>query len=238
MALYLIQPMYANQVKQMDTSGSGYTCFGGAAHNVPSGLVLGWAPGGTSMRTAPGTAFRIPKGSLLVMQMHYNVVASNGKPDQTSVVLELGDTAPDHELMSMFVIKQNIDIQPGDANSIQTATLPVSALARGLPAGDLVVYDAFPHMHLLGKRIAVSVVSGPLAIEIPHWDFHWQNNYSFVSPMTLHATDSLQLECDYDNSFANQPVIMGQRQPPREVRWGESTLDEMCVTVLTVAAAN
>ena len=106
----------------------------------------------------------------------------------------------------------------------------------GLPAGDVTLYGMFPHMHLLGKRIAVSQVSGPMAIEIPRWDFHWQNSFTLVNPVTLHPTDSLQLECDYDNSFANQPVVNGMQQPPRDVTWGESTLDEMCVTVLTAAA--
>jgi hypothetical protein len=90
---------------------------------------------------------------------------------------------------------------------------------------------------LLAKRIALSVVGGPLMIELPRWDFHWQNAYSFAAPPTLHPTDVLQIECDYDNSFANQPVIKGQQQQPQDVHWGESTLDEMCVTVLTVSAA-
>lgn len=239
MALYLIPPAQAAQVKALDT-GSGYTCFGGAAKNVQSGLLLGWAPGGTSMRTPTGTAFRIPTGSVLVMQMHYNVVAANGKPDQTSVVLELGDTPPDHELVSMFIGKFNLAIKAGDANWKESATTSVGTLAMrsGLPAtGDVVAYGAFPHMHLLGKRTAVTLAGGPTLIEIPKWDFHWQNAYSFTTPMTLHATDMMQIECDYDNSFANQPVVDGQKQMPRDVHWGESTLDEMCITVLTVSAA-
>ncbi len=238
MALFLIPPAQADQVRQMDPTGKGYTCFGGAGKNIAGGLILAWAPGGTSMRAPAGTAFKLPKGSLLVMQMHYNVVASNGQPDQTSVQLELGDTAPAHELLSMYLIKGNLMIKAGEANWKETTTAPVGTLATrsGLPAGDVTVYGAFPHMHLLGKRIAVSLVGGPMAIEIPRWDFHWQNAYTFVKPLTLHPADVLQLECDYDNSFANQPVIGGQRQPPRDVKWGESTLDEMCVTVLTVAA--
>lgn len=238
MALYLISPAQADQVRMLDTTGSGYTCFGGPGKNISGGLLLGWAPGGTSMRAPADTAFRIPKGALLVMQMHYNTVASNGKPDQTSVELELGDTAPAHELVSLFLIRPNIRIPAGDPNWKEMSTIPMDLLLSrsGLPVGDVTVYGTFPHMHLLGKRIAVSLVDGPMAIEIPRWDFHWQNTFTFVSPLTLHSKDMVQLECDYDNSFANQPVIKGQQQPPREVKWGESTLDEMCVTVLTVAA--
>ncbi len=238
MALFLISPAQADQVRMMDQGGKGYTCFGGAGKNIAGGLILAWAPGGNSMRAPAGTAFKLPKGSLLVMQMHYNVVASNGQPDQTSVELELGDTPPDHELVSMYLIKSNLLIKAGEANWKESATAPVGTLAMrsGLPAGDVTVYGVFPHMHLLGKRIAVSLVGGPMGVEIPRWDFHWQNTYTFVKPLTLHPADVLQLECGYDNSFANQPVVGGVRQPPRDVKWGESTLDEMCVTVLTVAA--
>ena len=104
------------------------------------------------------------------------------------------------------------------------------------PASDVKVYSAFPHMHLLGKRIALTQVGGPSMIEIPRWDFHWQNAYHFVEPPILRPTDSVQVDCEYDNSFANQPVVMGQKQPPRDVRWGETSLDEMCVVLLTVSA--
>ena len=48
------------------------------------------------------------------------------------------------------------------------------------------------------------------------------------------APTTLQLECDYDNSFANQPMVNGQQGTPKDVSWGESTLDEMCLTYLTV----
>jgi hypothetical protein len=232
MALYLISPAQAAQVQAMDT-GSGYYCVAGPGNNVAGGLLLAWAPGGTSMRTPQGSAFRIPTGAVLVMQMHYSTVAANGKPDQTSVTLELGDTPPERELMSMFAVKSDIAIPAADADWRETKTYQMSQLGA---ATDVVVYGAFPHMHLLGKRTALSVVGGPMLIEIPRWDFHWQNAYSFAAPLTLHPTDVVQLECDYDNSFANQPVIMGQRQPPHDVHWGESTLDEMCATVLTVAA--
>ena len=35
--------------------------------------------------------------------------------------------------------------------------------------------------------------------------------------------------CAYDNSAANQPVINGEHVEPRDVTWGEGTLDEMCL---------
>ena len=234
MSLYLISPAQAAKVRAMD-AGTGYPCIAGPGEGVAGGLVLAWAPGGTGMRTPEGTAFRVPTGAVFVMQMHYSVVAGNGQPDRTSVALELGDAPPARELMSMFAVKHDLSIKAGDANWKESATYTVDRL--GAARGDVVLYSLFPHMHLLGRRIALSVVGGTKLIEIPRWDFHWQNAYSFAAPITLHPTDVVRLECDYDNSYANQPVVGGQQQPPREVHWGESTLDEMCAIVLTAAPA-
>lgn len=234
MSLYLIPPAQAAQVKAMD-AGTGYPCIAGPGQGVAGGLVLAWAPGGTGMRTPEGTAFRVPTGAVFVMQMHYSVVAANGKPDQTRVALELSEIPPARELMSMFVVKHDLAIKAGEASWKESATYPVNRL--GAAPSDVVMYSIFPHMHLLGRRIALSVVGGPQLIEIPRWDFHWQNAYRFAKPITLKPTDVVRIECDYDNSYANQPVIGGQQQPPREVHWGESTLDEMCAIVLTAAPA-
>jgi hypothetical protein len=40
------------------------------------------------------------------------------------------------------------------------------------------------------------------------------------------------VECHYDNSPGNQPVVDGQRLPPRDVTWGEGTHDEMCLSYI------
>ncbi len=234
MSLYLISPAQAAKVKAMD-AGTGYPCIAGPGEGVAGGLVLAWAPGGTGMRTPEGTAFRVATGAVFVMQMHYSIVAGNGQPDQTTVALELGDTPPTRELMSMFAVKHDLAIKAGDPNWKESTTYQVNRL--GAAPGDVVMYSIFPHMHLLGRRIALSVVGGAQLIEIPRWDFHWQNAYSFAKPITLRPTDVVRIECDYDNSYANQPVIRGQQQPPRDVHWGESTLDEMCAIVLTAAPA-
>ena len=42
--------------------------------------------------------------------------------------------------------------------------------------------------------------------------------------------DQFVLECHWDNSAANQPVLEGQRIEPRDLNWGEGTHDEMCLT--------
>jgi hypothetical protein len=53
----------------------------------------------------------------------------------------------------------------------------------------------------------------------------------------MRPQDNFIVECNFDNSFANQPIINGQRQPPRDLKWGESTADEMCLSFVYVAPA-
>jgi hypothetical protein len=48
----------------------------------------------------------------------------------------------------------------------------------------------------------------------------------------------MQLTCEYDNSAANQPVIDGVQQPPKDVAWGEGTADEMCLNYFAISPLN
>ncbi len=72
------------------TGGKGWTCFGGP--NIPDspragGNWLGaWVPGSGEVENREGTGVPLPKGTKLVLQMHYNL-ANGVKPDQTSVDL-------------------------------------------------------------------------------------------------------------------------------------------------------
>jgi hypothetical protein len=50
-----------------------------------------------------------------------------------------------------------------------------------------------------------------------------------VQPKTARPGDSLSLECHWDNSASNQPIVNGVRQAPIDLNWGEGTNDEMCL---------
>jgi hypothetical protein len=67
--------------------------------------------------------------------------------------------------------------------------------------------------------------SRPL-IYIDDWDFHWQGSYTFRRPVPLPGGSRIDVEAVYDNSPGNRrnPTV-----PPRDVRWGEATTDEMAI---------
>jgi hypothetical protein len=41
--------------------------------------------------------------------------------------------------------------------------------------------------------------------------------------------DRLRIECHWDNTLDNQPIVDGEPLQPVDLNWGEGTTDEMCV---------
>jgi hypothetical protein len=103
-----------------------------------------------------------------------------------------------------------------------------------IPSGRFTVHAAALHQHLRGTRSRLEIRRAAGAreciLDIPHWDFHWQGAYQLTTPKRLETSDSLAIECHWDNSARNQP----DRLPPRELNWGERTEDEMCLGLLYI----
>lgn len=76
--------------KNQATKAKGWTCFGGPEvgdSRAMGGSWLGaWVPGAGDGRLPEGLGVELPKGSLVVMQVHYNLQAGT-KPDQSRVLL-------------------------------------------------------------------------------------------------------------------------------------------------------
>ncbi len=81
--LFLVPPQYVNEAKAADNNGRGWTCFGETAlpHTFPTGTgggatpwLTAWAPGVPYIPEPAGTGVPFPKGSMVVMQVHYNLL--------------------------------------------------------------------------------------------------------------------------------------------------------------------
>ena len=68
----------AARKKDADEAGPGYTCFGGAGVGG-SQLVVGWAVGGGVSRLDDNQGLPVRKGSIFVIQVHYNLVNHKGR---------------------------------------------------------------------------------------------------------------------------------------------------------------
>ncbi len=99
--VYRIGPGDADKARAADASapGEGWTCFGDAGINAPNAWIASWAPGVKETLLAPGLGYPMPPGSLLVLQVHYNLLASGGKPagsDRSGIRLRLADGSGAH----------------------------------------------------------------------------------------------------------------------------------------------
>ncbi len=87
----------------------------------------------------------------------------------------------------------------------------------------LTVFGVSGHMHELGRSFRLELIPDGeeplLLLDIPRWDFHWQDQYYFVEPLKFSRGDVLRMTCYWDNSLS---------EDPRYVVWGEGTSDEMC----------
>ncbi len=92
----------------------------------------------------------------------------------------------------------------------------------------LTLYGVFGHMHELGRSFHLEVNpdsdDSVMLLDIPIWDFHWQDRYQFVEPFQINRGDVVRITCSWDNTLSENP---------RYVVWGEGTEDEMCFATLT-----
>jgi hypothetical protein len=93
------------------------------------------------------------------------------------------------------------------------------------------------HMHLLGSSIRLELNPGTsrarVLLDIPRWDFHWQNAYALEHPVQAAPGDVVRVTCRHDVGKRRQ-LGSGVPRKARYVLWGEGTTDEMCLGILQV----
>jgi hypothetical protein len=198
----------AQAMAQSGTDGRpGYTCFGGAGVSSAE-IVAAWAPGVPVGRYPDGTGARVPGGRRFVLQMHYNLSAG-ALEDATSIDLAFDDTAI--PLRTIIAIDANLAIPPETDAHEETNVEPLSD-------EPVTLVTAFPHMHQLGRTLRVELADGTCVIDVPRWDFHWQQTYSFADPVVVPGGAQVGLRCTYDSTGVSGVT-----------NFGEGTSDEMCV---------
>jgi hypothetical protein len=113
---------------------------------------------------------------------------------------------------------------------------PVSTCDRRLTA-PTTIRVAAGHMHLLGASIRLVLNPGTprarVLLDIPRWDFHWQNAYALAKPVRAAPGDVVRVTCRHDAGKRHRGEG-GIPRAPRYVLWGEGTTDEMCLGILQV----
>jgi hypothetical protein len=210
----------------------GYTCFGGVGS--PSAQLLGgWAPGQGPSFYPTGMGVRLPKGANLVVQVHYPR-GTEGLRDDTKINFLLDDSPNTREVVVSAALN-HFNMVNGPlfipANTVRTFRQRIT-----IPQ-DVTALSVLPHMHLIGRSIKVWGLT-PLGdtlriVDIPQWHFHWQGSYTFLQPVKAPRGTVLQAEAVYDNTVNNP---FNPSNPPRDVRVGEATTDEMMLVFFAFTA--
>lgn len=185
----------------------------------PDGHFLGWTPGQAPPLLPQDMCWRIEAGSDLLLQMH---MRSIGKPEavQPTVALYFSDRPATRTPVMLRLGKQDLDLAAGQRGFRirDSYVLPV----------DVDVQAIQPHAHHLAREVSAfaELPDGTKRwlIHITDWDFNWQDVYRFAAPPGLPKGTRLVMEYAYDNSAGN---ARNPHNPPRRVRWGQQTTDEM-----------
>ena len=223
------------QAQALDAAapGYGYTSFGGFGFNPVEVNWSGWVPGAQSRFFPAGMGKKLYRRSSILVQIHYG-------PNYTPQT--------DSSVVNIFYARQPV------RRYVQT--LPIISpqnLTNGpfvIPAGQVKTFHAqftvpieatllsvLPHSHLINQKWKIWAVkpNGDTIrlVKISDWDFRWQSTYRFTNLQRVPAGSRLMADVTYDNTAANP---RNPFSPPRQIQWGESTVDEMLLAYFEAVA--
>jgi len=270
------------EANEKSKGGAGWPCFGGSGLGgmfstfVSSPWISSWAPGRGKDSLPNGYGIPFKKGEQFVLQVHYNLLASqDGKipRDQSKIVMEAvpadgssiqsleiellpapvelacpaGVTGP---LCDRGAALRELAARTNNASIVEVIGIgticgqnPLQAKPSLISTCDKVVSKPYTviaaaaHMHLLGKKMKITLNPGTSREQIilneTEYDFDNQAPIYLPKPVTANSGDVLRVECTYDPTIRQRLPIL-KSQPPRYITWGEGSSDEMCLGVLSV----
>jgi hypothetical protein len=246
--VFLVPPDQAATFEAIDggVGQVGYSCFGGPGGgnlNLP-GVIGAWVPGNSAADFPPGTGINVQPGSKIVLQMHYNTF--NGvAPDLSQLDFKLDQTVTTEAAVFLFfdfnwvLTPSTMKIPAGQADVEHSYVADPTPLMSFLTQNALPnnkpfhVYTALNHMHLRGsnEKLEIAHADGTreCLLDTQSWNFRWQGSYYLANPVLFNPGDQLSIDCHWNNSAENQPIEFGVRVTPKDLTWGESTNDEMCL---------
>ncbi|WP_167856534.1 cytochrome c [Hymenobacter metallicola] len=175
----------------------------------------GWIPGSTTQTFPAGVGFTMPKRGVILLTVHYGPSAID-TADWSQVKIHFTKNPIKREIQSVSLGSAGIGkIDPPliiPADSVKKFRIRLEV------AQDLSLLYVWPHMHLLGKSFKAwaTTTDGKQInlINIPEWDFRWQEAYRFRQMQHLPKGSVIMVEGVYDNT-ANNPN--NPFSPPRMV---------------------
>ncbi|GBL35468.1 hypothetical protein EMGBS15_10630 [Filimonas sp.] len=206
----------------IDTTGTSVDDYSGNCTNFQGQINIGDYAPGMGPTVLPGVApaklgFRIKAGSNVSVQLHIPE-GTAGQKDSSELRLffyPIGETGIREMYFQTVLQNWNFYVP---ANDSITATAKYPTGTAGVPI-DISLYSSFPHSHKTCTSIINFAYKNtdtiPL-IRIPHWDFHWQGQYTFEKMVKFPQGYHLFSSHKYDNTInnpetpnPNAPVLPG-----------------------------
>ncbi len=212
-------------------SGPGYAVSMGIGFTAEPGKIGGlggWAPGQMPRYLPEGYGYPLPKGSDVVLQLHYH---RNGRveKDRTSIGLYFAKKEGIKPYKAVVLRGNFLLLPPGKSD------IKIDGGVKLLE--DVEVHSVMPHMHMLGRKIKVTMTppggEPEVLVGINDWDYNWQETYFLKEPRKAKKGTIFRVEAVYDNSAGNPNNPFN---PPQRVWFGEQTDMEMCFAFLGVTS--
>jgi peroxiredoxin len=187
-------------------------------------------PGAPPLVLPDGMAKRVPAGWRLVFVVHYSPCGTV-QTDRTSIALRFADPrSVRKEVATNLLFDPDLRIPPHAADFRVVRSRRFDA--------DVLLLAMFPHMHLRGKSFRYEAIypdgRWEILLDVPRYDFGWQNRYQLAEPKRLPAGTTLRCTAHYDNSRDNP----ANPNPDATVRAGQQSWDEMFNGYYDIALAD
>ncbi len=209
---------------------SGREALRGPENNdfVESGYFSVNVPGARPNIYPDGMAKRLLKGSKFLFQLHYTPNGTS-TTDRTRMGFRFATDKIEHEVLTRGIYNGRLHIPPHH---------PAAEFeARHEFLSPVKLISMFPHMHMRGKSFRFELKGDEreaIVLDVPRYDFNWQNFYLLNEPLRIEAGESLLCTAVYDNSKDN-PF---NPNPEQIVRWGDQTFEEMLIGYIDYIAAD
>ena len=186
------------------------------------GVLIAQIGAGTpAMTFAPGSAMKVLAGTVLTFQVHYT---TNGTAatDRSSIGFKFAAQPPVNEVRAAALANPRFMIPAGATRH------EVEAKMEFLE--DVTIYSLTPHTHLRGKTwehtLTYADGRSEIVLGVPKYDFNWQTDYVFATPLRVPKGAVLRSVAQYDNSKDNK----SNPDATQNVYWGDQTWEEMQYT--------
>ncbi|WP_435018669.1 hypothetical protein TA3x_000653 [Tundrisphaera sp. TA3] len=214
----------AGRARDKADPGPGYESYANAGVEI-IGDLGGWAPGNEPARLPEGVGRSLPRKADVILLVHYHPV---GKPevDRTRIGLHFSRKPVRQTLQWKGVMSQDIRLPAGEAD--------VKVKAKWFVPVDVELLAVAPHMHQLGRDMTITATLPDNRVvnllHIADWDPDWQGTYTYEAPLHLPKGSTIHVVGRFDNT--NRPG--NPNRPPKLVKFGLGSADEMCVAYLAV----